>query len=265
MTVGFFDSGIGGVSVLEKATVQLPNTDFLFYADSDHVPYGKKSEREIITYVDEAVSFLHKNGAEIVVLACNTATSAAARMLRAKYSFPILGMEPAVKVASKALENDPEKKIIVTATELTLKLEKLDHLIHQLGVVDSVEEVPLQRLVQFAEQRVFEGTQVADYLREAFSACDMTNACAVVLGCTHFTFYKTLISSIVLNLSGRQIPVVDGNQGTVNHLATMVHDSGGKSKRLEDRIRFFESGREVPFDRFRPILERAHKENARGD
>ena len=265
MTVGFFDSGIGGVSVLEKAAVQLPYTDFLFYADSDHVPYGKKTKEEIVSYVDKAVAFLHENGADIIVLACNTATSAAAKMLRAKYDFPILGMEPAVKVASKALAEDPSKKIIVTATELTLKLEKLDTLIHRLGVDHNVEEVPLQRLVSFAEQGIFEGQDVEAYLHGAFSSCDMSHACAVVLGCTHFTFYKTLISKIVLKLSGQHIPVIDGNQGTVNHLSTMVNEHSERSKKLEDRIRFFESGREVPFCRFEKIFERAHIENAGGD
>ena len=69
MTVGFFDSGIGGVSVLEKATVVLPDTDFLFYADLAHVPYGKKTQEEIAQYVDDAVAFLHAHGADIIVLA----------------------------------------------------------------------------------------------------------------------------------------------------------------------------------------------------
>lgn len=265
MTVGFFDSGIGGVSVLEKATVVLPDTDFLFYADLAHVPYGKKTQEEIAQYVDDAVAFLRAHGADIIVLACNTATSAAAKKLRAKYDFPILGMEPAVKVASKALADDVSQKIIVTATELTLKLEKLDNLIHSLGVDESVEEVPLQRLVTFAESGVFDGPEVEDYLRQAFSGCDMSHACAVVLGCTHFTFYKTLIAEIVLNLTGRDIPVIDGNQGTVNYLATMVADRGPSARPLEARVRFFESGSEAPFEKYRPVLAKAHIENARGD
>lgn len=265
LTVGFFDSGIGGVSVLEKAACQLPATDFLFYADSAHVPYGKKSKEDIVRFVDDAVGFLHEKGADIVVLACNTATSAAAKYLRSKYDFPILGMEPAVKVASNILGNDDKQKIIVTATELTLKLEKLDMLIHRLGVMDNVEEVPLQRLVMFAEHGVFEGEAVEAYLKEAFSACDLQHACSVVLGCTHFTFYKTLISRIVLQLTGCSVPVIDGNSGTVNYLATMIEDGTSSTKSLEERVRFFESGIEAPFEKYRPILERAHLENARGN
>lgn len=265
MIVGFFDSGIGGVSVLEKAASQLPYTNFLFYADSAHVPYGKKTKADIVQYVDDAVAFLHRAGAEIIVLACNTATSAAAKYLREKYSFPILGMEPAVKVAAQTLDGDMSRKIIVTATELTLKLEKLDNLIHRLGVDSYVEEVPLQQLVAFAEQGIFEGKKVEQYLMQAFSACDMSHACAIVLGCTHFTFYKTLIGNIVVNLTGRHIPVVDGNAGTVNYLATMVSEEILELKPLADRLRFFESGKEVPFEKYQHILERAHIENAGGN
>ena len=264
MTVGFFYSGLGGVSVLENATEKLTNTDFLFYADSAHVPYGKKTKDEIIGYVDHAVEFLHSQGADIIVLACNTATSAAAKYLREKYDFPILGMEPAVKVASKISAADPDQKIIVTATELTLKLEKLDNLIHRLGVNDRVEEVSLQRLVAFAEQGVFSGNEVETYLEECFKDCDLVQAGSIVLGCTHFTFYKTLIQHIVLNLTGRDIPVIDGNSGTVNYLATMVEDDLSGERSLESRIRFFESDVEVPFARYHSLLERAKQENARG-
>lgn len=264
-TVGFFDSGIGGISVLEQAAVRLPQTDFLFYGDLAHVPYGKKTEAEIVQYVDQAVRFLRDQGAEIVVLACNTATSAAANILRAKYDFPILGMEPAVKVAAKALDAHPSQKIVVTATELTLKLEKLDHLIHTLGVTEHVEEVSLQRLVSFAEAGIFSGEAVEAYLQEAFAHCDLDKTCAIVLGCTHFTFYKTLIKSIVLNLTSRTIPVIDGNQGTVNYLATMVAEDGQPPRALAQRLRFFESGVEAPFEKYRPILERAHTENTRGE
>lgn len=262
MTVGVFDSGIGGVSVLEKAADKLPHTDFLFYADLAHVPYGRKTREEIIEYVDDAISFLHEQGADIVVLACNTATSAAAKALREKYPFPILGMEPAVKVAAKVLGADASQKIIVTATELTLKLEKLDTLIHTLGVDENVEEISLQRLVEFAEQGIFSGAAVENYLTQALAGEALDQACAIVLGCTHFTFYKTLIKRIVLQLTGREIPVIDGNQGTVNYLTTMVMEKGRPPRPFEERIRFFESGTAAPFEKYRPILERAHIENA---
>lgn len=264
MTVGFFDSGIGGISVLEKAAAQLTHNQFLFYADSANVPYGTKTKQQIIEYVDHAVSFLHAQGADVIVLACNTATSAAANFLREKYPFPILGMEPAVKVASKTLDDNDATKIIVTATELTLKLEKLQTLIHRLGVTNHVEELSLQRLVEFAENNIFEGDVVNAYLQEQLSSCDVENASALVLGCTHFTFYKTLIRQIMLDLTGNLIPVVDGNEGTVNHLASIVEHDFVEVKPLAERIRFFESDSEVPFKKYEHLLNRAHFENAGG-
>ncbi len=264
MTVGFFDSGIGGISVLEKAAAQLTHNQFLFYADSAHVPYGTKSKKQIIEYVDHAVAFLHSQGADVIVLACNTATSAAANYLREKYSFPILGMEPAVKVASKTLDDNEATKIIVTATELTLRLEKLETLIQRLGVTNHVEELSLQRLVEFAENDIFDGNEVHAYLEEQLSSCDVANASALVLGCTHFTFYKTLIHHIMLDLTGKSIPVVDGNEGTVNHLASVINPDFLEAKPLEKRIRFFESDNEVPFTKYEYLLNRAHLENAGG-
>ncbi|MDO4281828.1 MAG: glutamate racemase [Peptococcaceae bacterium] len=264
MTVGFFDSGIGGISVLEKAADQCPTLDLLFYADLDHVPYGTKTREEIVGYVDAAVRFLHEQGADIIVLACNTATSAAAKFLREKYVFPILGMEPAVKVASGLIENPDEDKIFVTATDLTLKLEKLDHLIRALNIDKNVDEISLQGLVGFAEQGTFDGEAVKEYTEQALATGNLDKVKAVVLGCTHFTFYKTLIKNIMLNLTGRDIPVIDGNQGTVNYLATYLPEATGDRKELSERIRFFESGREAAFEKYRPLLARAHKENAGG-
>ena len=263
MTVGFFDSGVGGISVLEKAAVQLKHNNFLFYADSAHVPYGVKTKEEIIHYVDHAVSFLHDQGAEIIVLACNTATSAAAEYLREKYPFPILGMEPAVKVASKTLEANSDNKIIVTATELTLKLNKFEKLVNQLGIDEKIEAVSLQRLVEFAEKGIFSGEEVSNYLIERLNIADINKIAALVLGCTHFTFFKTLINDIMYKLVGNYIPIIDGNEGTVNYLSTLVqvNDFSGE-KPLNERIRFFESDIEVPFEKYAKLLEYAHRENA---
>ena len=265
MTVGFFDSGVGGISVLEKAAVQLKYNKFLFYADSAHVPYGVKTREEIIDYVDHAVAFLHEQGAEIVVLACNTATSAAAEYLRNKYSFPILGMEPAVKVASKTLDANSDKKIIVTATELTLKLKKFEKLVHQLDINESVETCSLQKLVEFAENGDFDGPEVKKYLRNRLSSLEKNKISALVLGCTHFTFFKTLINDIMYELLGYHVPIIDGNEGTVNYLETLVKKNDfSEEKPLKERIRIFESDQEVPCEKYLNLLQRAHIENAGG-
>ena len=124
MKIGFFDSGIGGLTVLSEALKRLPNHEYLYYADTVHAPYGPKPKEEVREYVFKAIEFLVNEGAQIIVIACNTATSIAVSELRQKYSIPIIGMEPAVKPAIESVENST-KRVLVTATPLTLKEEKL--------------------------------------------------------------------------------------------------------------------------------------------
>ena len=96
----YFDSGIGGLSVLYEAMQLLPHEQFIYYADEKHVPYGEKTREEIIGYVDEIIQFMIDHDCKAIVIACNTATSAAVALMRKKYDIPIIGMEPAVKKSS---------------------------------------------------------------------------------------------------------------------------------------------------------------------
>ena len=113
MKIAFFDSGIGGLSVLHHAMKILPHEEFIFFADEDNVPYGTKSPEEVLACVDAAFKFLVEQGVSAIVVACNTATSVAVVKMREKYSLPIIGMEPALKVA---LDTFPNRKVLVTAT-----------------------------------------------------------------------------------------------------------------------------------------------------
>ena len=124
MKIGFFDSGIGGLTVLSEALKRLPHHEYLYYADTEHAPYGKRPKEEVLMYVLEAVDFLVQQGAQMIVIACNTATSIAITTLREKYDIPIIGMEPAVKPAIECV-SDGSKRVLVTATPLTLKEEKM--------------------------------------------------------------------------------------------------------------------------------------------
>ena len=127
MRIALFDSGIGGLTVLSHARRVLPSEEFLFFADRDHVPYGTKSVPAVRGYVREAFRFLvEKQGADAVVVACNTATSVAVDEMRRLYEVPIIGMEPAVK---KALAQDGERRVLVTATPITINGEKLRRLV----------------------------------------------------------------------------------------------------------------------------------------
>lgn len=107
--IGFFDSGIGGMTVLHQALQLLPNDDYIFYADTLHVPYGEKTKEEVRKYIFDAVDFMANQGIKALVIACNTATSIAVDDLRQKYDFPILGIEPAVKPAVQSCEKKEKR------------------------------------------------------------------------------------------------------------------------------------------------------------
>ena len=211
MKIGIFDSGIGGLSVLHQALRYLPEEQFIYFADEAHVPYGEKTKEEIIGFVDEAVSFLINQGAEAIVIACNTATSAAINEMRKKYTIPIIGMEPAIK---KALDQYGEHRVLAAATPITVKGEKMRCLMERVDQQHLVDLLPLPMLVRWAEKGIFESEEVLDYIQGMLENYQMEEYSSFVLGCTHFNFFKKIIRSVL----PKHIRFVDGNEGTIHQL-----------------------------------------------
>lgn len=236
MNIGVFDSGVGGLSVLAEALSRRPDADFLYYADTDHVPYGEKPKQALAAYVDAAVACLLAQGAQAVVVACNTATSAAIDILRGKYGVPILGMEPAVK---PALAGTGGRRVLVLATPLTLREQKLHQLLDTVDAAHCADLLPLPGLVRLAEREEFSGATLERYLAQAFAPYRPADYGAVVLGCTHFNYFKD--SLISLFPAGTRF--VDGCRGTVNHLLRKLGLTEGA--RQACATRYFESGRPV--------------------
>ena len=134
--IGVFDSGVGGISVLKECASLLPHEDFLFYGDSAHNPYGDKTPEEVLSLSMAAMEEMIHGGVKALVIACNTATSIAGKELRAKYeteTFPVIGIEPAVKPAAL---DDSGSRILVMATANTLSQDKYYHLIYYVGQGD---------------------------------------------------------------------------------------------------------------------------------
>ena len=253
MQIGFFDSGVGGLTVLARALKEIPGADYLYYADTRYVPYGTKTKEEVRARTLEAAEFLFQNGAEILVVACNTATSAAIEALRAKYAAPIIGMEPAVKPAVACHQ---DKRILVTATELSLREEKFRNLVARLDCEEFIDLLPLSGLVPLAEALQFDEASVEPYLREQLAPYELRRNQAIVLGCTHFIFNRRHIRSI----AGPDIDLIDGNLGTVRRLAAAIHEAGLQPGGSGD-IQFFESGERVTapemLERFYRLLKAA--------
>ena len=144
--IGVFDSGVGGISVLKEAVKLLPKEDFIYFGDSKNAPYGTKKVEEVIELSFTAVDFLLKHGVKAVVVACNTATSAAIESLRQKYiDIPIIGIEPALK---PAVELNKRGKIIIMATPMTLLENKFQSLMKTYEKEIDIETLPCVGLVE---------------------------------------------------------------------------------------------------------------------
>ena len=241
MNIGIFDSGIGGMSILHQAIVTLPNEKYIFYADTDHVPYGTKSKQEVIGFVDGVMQFMLAHECKAVVIACNTATAVAAAIMREKYDIPIIGIEPAVKLAVK--ESDG-KRILVVATPLTVKENKLKELVERVDDDHLVDLHPLPQLVSFAERGEFVSDAVSEYLTKELSKFNLDEYSELVLGCTHFNYFKDTFKRLL----PKDVNIVDGNTGTVNQLKRVLEGRGELAIHKESvvpQVRYFESGREI--------------------
>jgi glutamate racemase len=251
LKIGIFDSGIGGLTVLHQALITLPKEDYIYYADTDNVPYGTKTREEIIEYVDHAVDFFVGKGVKAVVIACNTATSSAIDYVRSKYTLPILGMEPAVK---PAVARNNGKRVMVIATPVTVREEKLRNLIQQIDDDHCVDLLALPGLVKFAEAGEFEGDEVLQYLRSELTGYQLQNYSALILGCTHFNYFKDSYRKIF----PKEVAFIDGSVGTINYLKRILADKN----QLENNhgiVEYYMSGRPVYHEAELAMLGRLHQ------
>lgn len=219
--IGFFDSGVGGLSVLKEAIRQMPNEDYIYFGDSKNAPYGTRNVDEVKQLSFDAVDFLIKKDVKAVVVACNTATSAAIDDLRGFYSnMPVIGIEPALK---PAVELRRKGRIIIMATPMTLAETKFSNLMKNYSSEAEIEPMPCAGLVEFIEQGILEGNELRAYLTQKLRAYLHGNIAAVVLGCTHYPFVRNELKNIL----GEKIPVIDGSEGTVKQLKRQLQKIDG--------------------------------------
>ncbi len=236
-SIGVFDSGIGGLTVLKKIIDLLPNEKYVYNADIKNVPYGTKPKEEVKKYIKEAVNFLISQNVKAVVVACNTATSIAINDLRNSYSIPIIGIEPAVK---PAVENKGSKKVLIMATPTTIKEEKMKDLLIKLNAQNSVDLIAMPRLVEYAEKKDFQSDEVKEYITKQLETYNLGDYSELVLGCTHFPFFKPILSSIF----PKDTKMIDGSLGVAKRLKNVLSEQNllGNNQ-LE--IEYYYSGKKV--------------------
>ena len=235
--IGVFDSGVGGVSVLRELVRLLPRERFNYYGDNKNAPYGTRSEEEIRALSLDVANWLLGRDIKAMLVACNTATSAAVATLRERLSIPVVGMEPALK---PAYELHADGKILVLATPATLRQAKFHRLYERYG--EHAVALPCPELVEFVESGRCEGDEIDAYLARRFADVQGEKLAAAVLGCTHFSFLKKALGRA---LPG--VPLLDGNEGSARRLEYLLRENGTLREAGEGSVEFFTSGDEAVF------------------
>jgi glutamate racemase len=214
--IGVFDSGVGGLSILDEALRQLPDHDYLYFADSANAPYGERSPEWIAQRSLSICQSLAEAGCQAIVVACNTATAEAIQRIRAELkTIPIIGVEPGIKPAAM----QSQKGLVgVLATEATLKSDKFNALLATLpGDCRFIKQAGAG-LVPLIESGQLHEAETAALLAQHLEPMRTAGIDTLVLGCTHYPFLMPLIR----NQLGSSVLIVDTSQAVVRQLARQL-------------------------------------------
>lgn len=229
--IGVFDSGVGGVTVLTELLKVLPYEDYIYYSDTKNLPYGEKSEEELIKICDYIVSFLIENGAKIIVIACNTASAICKDYLRSKYDIPIVAIEPAIKIV---YDNAKEYKTMVMATPATINSSKFRELYNKYDNKNTIL-VSCPGLANLIEEGNHE--KIVNYLEKI----KVDNVCNVVLGCTHYPLIKDYIREVFGDVS-----FFDGGRGVSLRVKSVLEENNLLSdSRDKGNVKFIDSNNDI--------------------
>ncbi len=244
--IGVFDSGVGGISVLADLVKLMPHEHFWYFGDTLHAPYGTKSPDEVRGYCMDIAQQMLKLPVKAIVIACNTASSAGAQLMRDTFDLPIIAMEPALKPASEMRHGG---RILVMATPNTLRLPKFQQLYARYGA--GAVPVPCPGLMEYVENMDDQGAR--KYLQDLFSSYfDKGPVDAVVLGCTHYVFLKPLIRELL----PPQTAVIDGNAGTARQLRRVLESRDLLAQEGLGTVSFHTSLPDTPETQKKQELER---------
>jgi len=224
--IAVFDSGVGGISVLKHLVRILPDERYLYFGDSANAPYGTKTKEEVKELTFAAAEMLMDRGIKALVVACNTATSAAINDLRAAHpDLIVIGIEPALKLAA---DKFPSGKIGVMATPMTLREEKFAKLMERFSDGSTIYKIPAPGLVELIESGKADSPETDALLRKLFTPIENLNA--LVLGCTHYPFAASSLQRVL----GESVALLDGGDGTARETkrrlkeAGLLHDGPGE-------------------------------------
>ena len=216
--IAVFDSGVGGISVLRHLIRLMPDERYLYFGDSANAPYGTKTKTQVKALTFAAAEKLIARGIKALVVACNTATSAAINDLRA--AFPdliIIGIEPALKLAA---DQFPGGTLGVMATPMTLREEKFARLMERFENSCTIHKIPAPGLVELIESGKADSPETDALLRQLFAPCEALDA--LVLGCTHYPFAAKSLRRVL----GESVALLDGGDGTARETRRRLAEAG---------------------------------------
>ena len=221
--IGIFDSGVGGLSVFREIRKLLPEERYIYYSDNAHCPYGEKSREYIIDRAREITSLLLSEGADIIVVACNTATAAAIATLREEFQIRFIGMEPAVKPAAMSTKTGV---VGVLATAGTLKADKYLNTREKWAEGVKIAEHVGQGFVELVEKGCTSGPEAEGVVTESLKPLLDEGADRIVLGCTHYPFLSETISKTAAIIAPeRDIKIIDPAPAVAKHLLEIMKEN----------------------------------------
>jgi glutamate racemase len=200
--IGVFDSGAGGLTILSALRHELPQEDYIYFGDTAHCPYGKRTEADITALTIDACRLLVEQGVKLIVVACNTASQAALQAVRATFSLPIVGVVPAVKPAARMTKNG---RIGIAATDQAARSAYLQQLIADFAGDIQAYTAGCSELVTLVERGDLAGPMVEQTLRRVLAPLTNQDIDVLVLGCTHFPAMRAAIEHVV----GEHVQVID--------------------------------------------------------
>lgn len=211
--IGVFDSGVGGLTVLSALKKRIGSADFVYFGDTARLPYGMKSKESVLQYSIEAVNFLISKNVDLIVVACNTATSISLSALQEKYTHtPIIGVIDSG--AKAAVESSMNGRIAVIATRNTISMNAYEDTIQKLGSKTNIISKACPLLVPLAEEGWLSGNIakniIEEYITPLLKEFSPHKPDCLVLGCTHFPFFRDVIAEVI----GPDIKIVDSAEST---------------------------------------------------
>ena len=238
--IGVFDSGVGGISVLRELVRIMPNEDFIYFGDSANAPYGTKSTEEVRALTIAKVEDFIKIPVKGCAIACNSATSAAVRVLREMYpNLPLVGIEPALKPAA-LYKRHP--RVLVLATPMTIQEDKFRFLFEKYEDVATIYKLPCPGLMEYVESGKADSSEVKNFLEKLLLPYRDGSIDSVVLGCTHYPFVQNTISQIL----GPGVRIFDGSEGTAREMRRRIEEAGLLTDKMTKGMVTFENSDKSP-------------------